>query len=110
MFSRVPGGRRLWVAVTDDRLMVGSAFPFNLILPERFSVEYNLPATDILEATVKKSSFGTEYVNLRFRLENGREYDMNLGIRRRAAFLAAVKALTEPPVEAVLIEDAHVSE
>ncbi|PSJ36509.1 hypothetical protein [Allosphingosinicella deserti] len=60
--GRASGGmasRCLIVAVTDDALLVGPRFPFNLMfLPEVWGMEYNIPVSDVAEVRTKRSVFG----------------------------------------------------
>ena len=79
--------RCLIVAVTDEALIVGPRFPFNLMfLPEVWGMEYNIPISDVAEVRTKRSWLGT---NVRV-LHGESRYAFGLKVLDPDAFAGAV--------------------
>jgi hypothetical protein len=96
LFGRSGTSNCLWLTVTADRLLVGLIFPYNLLFfPERLGLEYDLPASDIVEVTLKPRRFGRPIATVRFRSDDGTAQELELMLRDTEGFINAVRSLTE---------------
>lgn len=89
-FAQAPG--LLWVVITKGRLRVSPHFPFNLgFVAEALGWDHDLPGKSIVDVQVVPSAVSIQYRHLTGEVET-----LELAVRDRQAFLAAIAQIRGP--------------
>ena len=84
----------LWIAVTDDELLIGPHFPWTLMfLPEILGIEERIKRQDILSVEKHRSFiYGNKYI-VKFRQATGAEQCFVIQVRNARGFENALAAM-----------------
>ena len=83
----------MWVAVTDDAVIVGLHFPFSVFVPRWLGLEARIAPENLLAIENRKTFFGGSQLAIRFRNDEGRVRSIELNLRREDAFVGQVREL-----------------
>jgi hypothetical protein len=95
LLTRLGGARNcLWITVTDEEILVGLHFPFNLMfLPEIYGLEYRIRGSDVLSVDELSSFLLGKRMRVRFRSPARGEEIFEVAVKDVNGFRKAVEGI-----------------
>lgn len=93
--TRLGGARNcLWIAVTDDTLLVAPHFPFNLLfLPEIYHLEHSVPGPSIRNVEIADGFLIRGRIRITMKKRDSDDETIELHLRDPEGFIRAIETI-----------------